>query len=109
MENAWSKHRIRTMGSSPIKVWVSGQLSHPIGLAPTEVDDFYGVEGIIEEANYENIISERPIFDAPFIINILTDQVLEVLNREINIELSMSNNFGIDNYLHAIQILETIH
>ena len=47
--HAWSKHRIRTIKTSPIRLWVSGQINSPTdGLAEDEVLNF-GVEGLIAE------------------------------------------------------------
>jgi len=41
--NAWSRHRIRTMKSSPLRVWVAGQLHNPVGVE----DDIVDVEQIM--------------------------------------------------------------
>ena len=97
---AWSTHRIRTVKSSPIKLWVSGQFKNPVGLAPVEVDDFYGIEGI-ESEQAEN---ERPIYVAPTqgIITGCIDQ----LNQSINHEESMNENYGINTYLTVLDIIE---
>ena len=47
--HAWSKHRIRTIKTSPIGFWVSGKINSPTDdLTEDEVLNF-GVEGLIAE------------------------------------------------------------
>ena len=47
---AWSNHRIRTSRSSPIRMWVAGQLQNPVGVELThEATNYYGVEGFIDD------------------------------------------------------------
>ena len=47
--HAWSKHRIQTIKTSPIRLWVSGQINSPTDdLTEDEVLNF-GVEGLIAE------------------------------------------------------------
>ena len=104
--NAWSMHRIRTMGSSPIRVWVSGQAKNPKNpSSPDEVGNLYGAEGFINDDD-EELEHGRPIFEAPFIAEILTQQAIDLLLTHINIETSMERNFGIDNYLLALNIIQ---
>ena len=45
--NAWCRHRLRAMKSSPLGVWVAGQLQNPVGIE----DDLehYGVEGVLRD------------------------------------------------------------
>ncbi|XP_057295760.1 uncharacterized protein LOC130624204 [Hydractinia symbiolongicarpus] len=59
---AWSTHRLRTVNSSPIRLWVSGQMTNPVGIAPHEVDQLYGVEGYLSTEEEEPEGNERPIF-----------------------------------------------
>ena len=41
---AWSQHRMRTTRSSPIRMWVAGQLQNPVGLElRSELIPHYGV------------------------------------------------------------------
>ena len=61
--NAWARHRLRTTKSSPMQMWLSGQLQNPVGVDDVNMADIpmYGVEGDIGEED-ENI-QQRPIFD----------------------------------------------
>ena len=48
--NAWSRHRVRTMKSSPLRVWVAVQLQNPVGIESDIANvEHYGVEGILHE------------------------------------------------------------
>ena len=61
--NAWSRHRIRTVRSSPIRLWVSGQLQSPVGIELSMAElECYGVEGVLHE---ERVEKSRPIFEVP--------------------------------------------
>lgn len=61
--NAWSRHRIRTVKSSPIRLWVSGQLQNPVGIELSIAElQSYDAEGVLDEERVEN---RRPIFEAP--------------------------------------------
>lgn len=60
--NAWSKHRIRTIKTSPIRSWVSGQLNCPVDVDIGEEQlTMYGVEGFLSEGPDDN----RPAYEAP--------------------------------------------
>ena len=59
-KQAWSTHQLRTVNSSPIRLWLSGQMTHPIGVAPDNVDEFYGAE---DYNNTEEQEDTRPIFE----------------------------------------------
>ena len=51
--NAWSKHRIRTVRSSPIHLWVSGQLLNPVGIDLYRGElDCYGVAAPVTLSNH---------------------------------------------------------
>ena len=66
---AWSKHRMRTTKTSPLRLWISGQLQNPIGVdIPPKNLELYGVEGNVEDDYIED---ERPTFVSP------TDEVLD--------------------------------
>ena len=61
--NVWSRHRMRTVRSSPIRLWVSGQLQNPVGIDLSSAKiDCYGVEGVLHDDGVED---SRPIFEAP--------------------------------------------
>ena len=61
--NAWCNHRMRTTRTSPLRLWVAGQLHNPMGIDdPVDIDPaYYGLEGVIEEAEE----SDRPIYEPP--------------------------------------------
>ena len=65
--HAWSKHRIWTIKTSPIRLWVSRQMNSPTDdLTEDEVLNF-GAEGLIDE---DGEVDQRLTFCAP------TDQIL---------------------------------
>ena len=108
--SAWSTHRLRTAKSSPIKLWTSGQLLHPID--PAFVDDLYGTEGFIPNSEVENVnntnnINERPIleFDGGQIIGDFVERINDVVGP---IEHVMENNHGITAYLSALEVMENL-
>ncbi|VDH96884.1 Hypothetical predicted protein, partial [Mytilus galloprovincialis] len=43
--DAWSCHRLRTTRSSPLALWVAGQMQNPVGAIPECDLQYYGVEG----------------------------------------------------------------
>lgn len=62
-KTAWAKHRIRTIKTSPIRLWVSGQLKQLPYIDVHLIEEefiIYGLEGYIEEGD-----DTRPIFEAP--------------------------------------------
>ena len=53
--NAWSRHRMRTVKSSPIRQWVSGQLQNPVGIELSSAElQSYGAEGGLDEERVED-------------------------------------------------------
>ena len=98
---AWSQHRMRTTRSSPIRMWVAGQLQNPVGLElRSELIPHYGVEGFITEGGDDG--SGRPIFDA------LSFQLSNDCRQQLNHEIAStwtSSNFGIEVYLKALHIV----
>ena len=96
---AWSNHRMRTTRSSPIRMWVAGQLQNPIGL-DLDQDNInnYGTEGFAETSVEE---AERPILNAPSFI--LQPACQQLLNSNIP-PTCYSANYGIDEYLQALDI-----
>ena len=60
---AWNKHRIRTTKTSPLRLWISGQLQNPFGAdIPSEYLELYGVERNVKDHCIED---ERPTFVSP--------------------------------------------
>ena len=101
---AWSQHRMRTTRSSPIRLWVAGQLQNPVGIELRSEDiPYYGVEGFIND-NEVGFDSDRPVFDPP------SFQLSNNCRQQLNIEISptwTSSNFGIDLYLKALNIVKS--
>jgi len=78
-------------------------LHNPVGLAPVEIDEFYGVEGVIDEE--ENLTpSERPIYTAP--TQNFTVECIQLLSQSIDLEEIMNENYGINSFLVAVGIIE---
>ncbi|CAG2212854.1 unnamed protein product [Mytilus edulis] len=53
-KTAWAGHRMRTVKSSPLILWSSGQLQNPVGIQLSETELLeYGLEGHIKSNNTE--------------------------------------------------------
>lgn len=102
--HAWAHHRMRTTKSSPIKLWLLGQMQNPIGLEiMAENIPLYGVEGhTLGHARDGG----RPILDAP--TSVLSEGCQLVLNAEVPSNWT-STNFGIDIYLKAINCIRNFN
>eukprot|EP00112_Aurelia_sp_Birch-Aquarium-sp1_P000010 Seg1.12 transcript_id=Seg1.12/GoldUCD/mRNA.D3Y31 product="hypothetical protein" protein_id=Seg1.12/GoldUCD/D3Y31 len=95
--DAWANHRMRTIKTSPLKLWVSGQMQSPVGVELEDADlEYYGAEGIIEDAT---VPGGRPIFAAPYL---LSDELLDHLNMRVPQNL-FSENHGIIMYVKVLQ------
>ena len=100
--NAWSRHRMRTVKSSPIRLWVSAQLHNPVGIElPSSELQSYGAEGVLDE---ERVEDRRPIFEAP---GALSEQCFEILRNQVPSNWT-SSNYGIDVYLTVLDIIENL-
>ena len=97
-KQAWSTHRLRTVNSSPIRLWVSGQMTHPIGVAPDNVDEFYGAE---DYNNTEEQEDTRPIFEFDGIP--LSEDCLRDLENLLSID--QREDCGISHYNEAVRII----
>ena len=94
--HAWSKHRIWSIKTSPIRLWVLGQINSPTdGLTEDEVLNF-GVEGLI--AGHDQIY-RRPTLCTPT-DQILTNHAVNQLDAAIPFE-SRPSNYGIDDFIKA--------
>ena len=105
-KEAWSRHRMRTTKSSPLRLWVSGQLQNPTGLLEMPgqtIPELYGVEGIVDDASPDIDGMERPIFGSTAVPNIINEACKEELRRKIS-PMWSSSNFGIDVYLDALNV-----
>ena len=82
-------------------MWVAGQLQNPIGL-DLDQDNInnYGTEGFAETSFEE---AERPILNAPSFI--LQPACQQLLNSNIS-PTCYSANYGIDEYLQALDIIK---
>lgn len=100
--DAWSRHRMRTTKSSPLRLWVAGQLQNPIGITlNNEAISHYGTEGH-DDARDTLFEESRPIFEAPS--NVVSEECLQVLSDQIPASWN-SQNHGIDIYLRALEII----
>ena len=63
---AWSNHRMRTTGTSLLRLWLSSEMQNPVGLteAATTTEELadYGIEGILFKTEG---INERPVLNPP--------------------------------------------
>ncbi|CAC5377913.1 unnamed protein product [Mytilus coruscus] len=91
-----ASHRVRTTNSSPVNVWIAGQIQNPVGTQLSEryvVD--YELEGNIDAANLMD--DGRPIFEP--MNNAINDQLMRAdFNRT-------GTNFGIDDFVNCGEIL----
>ena len=69
--NAWSRHRMRTIKSSLICLWISGQVQNPVGI------ELSSAEGVLDE---ERVEDGCPIFEAP---GALSEQCFEILRNQV--------------------------
>lgn len=99
---AWSHHRMHTTKSSPIRMWVSGQLQNPLGieLVGSAIDN-YGVEGIIDNAS-EDEFERRPILKS--LSSTLTEECVRRLAGEVP-STWLSDNYGVEYHMKAVDII----
>ena len=100
---AWSHHRMRTTRSSPLRLWIAGQLQNPVGIeqTATEIAD-YGVDGIIRN---DGDGDSRPIFAPPPPSYQMSAACFAELNAEVPSQWT-SSNYGIELYVKAVNIIE---
>ncbi len=96
---AWSSHRLRTVKSSPINLWTSGQLQNPVGLSSEAALQEYGVEGYVDVINAEE--GGRPILES--FRNLISNECREILAEEIT---HNNDNYGIDDYQKCLNIIQ---
>lgn len=91
---AWANHRMRTTKTSPLKLWVSGQMNNLIGeeLAPQDLES-YGLDGYLDEINTQD--GQRPIFSELYRFN---EQIFARLENEIDKNL-YDDDSGITMYI----------
>ena len=99
--HAWSRHRMRTAKSSPLRLWIARQYQNPVGInESTAVSEEYGVEGIIHE---DASCDDRPIFDAPAVD--VSEQCMDELKSRIT-EDAVLINHGVHAFLTAVSIIK---
>jgi hypothetical protein len=100
----WNHHSIRTENNlTPHQLYAQGALSmHSSGLSALdfldEVDDMYGVDDV------EASVSGPETVTVPESILTVSDAVLQELAQRVS-PLSASDNYGIDMYQEAVDIL----
>ena len=100
--NAWARHRIRTTRSSPMQMWLSGQIQNPVGVDNINMADItmYGVEGNITEEDGNG--NQRPIFDPPEVE--LSENCLQEMAHQVPSTWT-SDNYGIDKFEETLGII----
>jgi hypothetical protein len=102
--SAWSHHRMRTTRSSPLRLWLQGQMHNPVGLSIAPEDLLlYGVEGAIPDNKCRG---GRPIITP--LAPILSEEQQHVLSTIVPPDWA-STNFGIDRYLEAISFIRNVN
>ena len=80
----WSKHRMQTIKTFPIRLWVSGQMnSTPDDDVGPEQLLHYDVEGVVGGDGNKIVDNDGPIF-CSFTEKVLTDGVLSASQREVS-------------------------
>ncbi|WAR15512.1 hypothetical protein MAR_005617 [Mya arenaria] len=97
-QQAWAGHRIRTVKSSPIRLFTAGLLNSPVEMAL----DFPQVASNETESRDEEG-SPRPIFSSPLVF--VNDNCKSELHLDIPKHWE-SSNFGVDIFLKAIAIIQ---
>ena len=100
--DAWCRHRMRTTKSTPLRLWVAGQLQNPTGIMLSDEDiSHYGTEGYdnVDDTLFEE---NRPIFEPP--ANVVSEECLRDLSSQIP-TFWTSQNHGIDIYIQALDII----
>jgi len=102
---AWLHHRMRTTRSSPLRMWISGQLQNPVGVYLTgEEICNYGIEG--NTFNEDEDSDGRPILDPPSFE--LLPACQSILDTSVA-KAQYSSNYGISEYLHALDVIKQFY
>jgi len=96
---AWAHHRLRTVRSSPLALWMSGQLQNPVGLEQSTPFSDYGIEGLVDESVPE--AGDRPIFEP--LESIVSHQILQTRLPSPNHNI----NHGIDDYINCVRFIDS--
>lgn len=96
-QNAWSRRRIRTIRSSPLRLWLAGQMQDP-GPDASMLDlNNYGVEGIVTD---DEVRDNRPVF-CPLVI-----EIDEPCKTELYSKTYTSFNHGIEDFQTAAEVIQ---
>lgn len=96
---AWGSHRIRTVNSSPVRLFAAGMINNPVDLPVGDLEG-YGVEGTVN--NEDDNEDTRPVFNAPLVT--VNQRHQDQLNLRCPADWS-SENHGLDIYRRAIEII----
>ena len=92
-QRAWANHRMRTIETSPLRLWIAGQAQDPVGLdIPLHDLSQYGVEGDIDDETDEHE-EGRPIFFPPVV------ELNERCLTELNALAPNPSNYWFDQYM----------
>ena len=94
---AWASHRLRTVRTSPLRLFMSGMMNNPV--ASNGTDDSTNDEQATPE-----MTNDRPILDS---INMEPEPEIRRLLAQYCPQSWTSDNFGIDIYLKAVELLES--
>ena len=96
--HAWAHHRVRTTNSTPIRLWLAGQVKDPNIDNLTQSDyASYGVEGIV---NTDQEDEGRPVFLPPQIT------FNENCQAELDSQEYTLGNYGTDDFKAALEIVQ---
>jgi hypothetical protein len=98
-QRAWANHRMRTIKTSPLRLWIAGQAQNPVGLdTPLHDLNQYGVKGNIDDESDENE-EGRPIFSPPVV------EFDERCLAELNAVVPNPSNHWIDQFMTNLEII----
>ena len=97
---AWVGHRLRTAHNSPRALWIAGQFQSPVGISESELL-VYGAEGLVDTTEPDVSGQGRPIING---IGNINQDCLNYLHDIIPNDW-VSNNHGVDIYIHARNII----
>ena len=90
---------VRRIKTSPLRLWVAGQIHCPLDYMSEDQLCNFGVEGILTDEEFD----DRPIITYPT-DNILIEIVVTQLNADVPFELK-PENYGINNFIKVKEII----
>ncbi|KAK6166823.1 hypothetical protein SNE40_023438 [Patella caerulea] len=102
-KNAWARHRLRTVGTSPLRLFLAGSFNLPVPPVPMSEDNsHYGVEG---QVDIDVIDNPRPQLN-PINLNAPPDFERQLFSQyPVN---RLSENHGIDLYMDVVRYLNNL-